>query len=205
MKIIGLYGGTFDPIHIGHLRPAVEVFQHLKLDKLFFIPCAYPPHKTKPFFTIQQRIKLLQAAIGSYPEFEIDQRETQRPPPSYTIDTLKSLRNDFPDAALCLIIGKDAFNNINSWHQWHELLNFAHLIVTQRPHEPITINDEISAFFRLHNTQNITKIQDNTCGCIYMQKVTQFDISSTQIRTLLETRHDVRYLVPDKVYEIINN
>ena len=109
-RMIGIYGGTFDPIHYGHLRPALDVLQQTGLDEVRFIPNRAPPHRESPVLSDQQRAELVQLAIADTPEFVLDERELKREGPSYMVDTLQSLKDEFPEDTLCLIMGMDAFN-----------------------------------------------------------------------------------------------
>ena len=120
--MIGILGGTFDPVHFGHLRPALEVMQALALEEIRFIPNRLPPHREPPWLDADTRRRLLQIAIAQTPGFVLDERELQRDGPSYMVDTLQSLRVDFPDSALCLVIGMDAFAGLPRWHRWQEIL-----------------------------------------------------------------------------------
>ncbi len=131
--MIGIFGGTFDPVHFGHLRPALEVQQALGLDEVRFIPAGQPPHRDMPHATAPQRLSMLQTAIEDQPGFAADEREIQREGPSYMVDTLALLREELGQIPLCLILGYDAFLGLPAWHQWHRLIELAHLVITHRP------------------------------------------------------------------------
>lgn len=131
--MIGLLGGTFDPVHHGHLRIALEAKEALGLTEVRFIPCRQPPHRGDASATAQQRLDLLRLACGDMPGFAVDTRELERPGPSYMVDTLASLRAERGDEPLCLILGWDAFLGLPGWHRWQNLLDYAHLAVVQRP------------------------------------------------------------------------
>ena len=130
---IGIYGGTFDPVHYGHLRPAMDVYEAFALDEIRFIPCGQPPHRTQPVASAQQRLAMLHRAIADNPVFKVDDREVSRAGPSYMIDTLHSLRTDMPEADLYLILGMDAFAGFDRWHRWQDILLLCKLIITHRP------------------------------------------------------------------------
>jgi nicotinate-nucleotide adenylyltransferase len=130
---IGLLGGTFNPIHNGHLRLALEIYERLSLTEVRLIPSAQPPHRTIPSVSSELRLEMVQAAIAGVTGLTADDRELQRDGPSYMIDTLISLRAEYPDNPLCLILGSDAFMNLNSWHQSAQIINLAHIIVVRRP------------------------------------------------------------------------
>jgi nicotinate-nucleotide adenylyltransferase len=133
MQPIGIFGGTFDPIHYGHLRTALELKRALDLARLHFVPAASPPHRTAPSTDAALRLRMVQAAIAGEPGFFADDRELKRPGLSYTFDTLTSFRAEFPDRPLCLLLGMDEFLNLPYWHKWRELLDLAHVVVAQRP------------------------------------------------------------------------
>ena len=195
--MLGILGGTFDPIHFGHLRPALEVQQALGLDEVRLIPLRDPPHRGQPHSSAEQRLHMLQAAIKGLPGFCIDKRELERKGKSYTVETLRSLRHEAgATKPICLLIGTDAFQQFHTWHRPDEILQLAHLIVMQRPGDPPP-----SA------TDNIAKtakdLSTKPGGLILLQPVTQLDISSTSIRTLIHLKQNPRYLLPDDVLKII--
>jgi len=132
-KPIGILGGTFNPIHHGHLRLALELYERLDLAKVLLIPSAYPPHRAQPSVSSQCRLEMVQAAIKGVKGLSVDDRELRRQRPSYTVDTLKSLREDYPYHSLCLILGMDAFLGLPSWHKWEQLITLAHFIVVTPP------------------------------------------------------------------------
>ena len=205
--MIGILGGTFDPVHFGHLRPALEVAQVLKLDEVRFIPCGQPPHREQPVASALQRLSMLRAAIAGYAGFKVDDRELRRDGPSYMVDTLASLQNDFPGQTLCLILGWDAFVHLESWHQWQRLFEMAHIVVTHRPGwSPGQIARQ-SELGRLVEQKTVTedKLSRKQAGYITFIPVTQLDISSTHIRQQLQQGNSVRYLLPGDVEQLILN
>ncbi len=194
--MLGILGGTFDPIHFGHLRPALEAQQALGLDEVRLIPLRDPPHRGPPRSTAGQRLRMLQAAIKGLSGFCIDSQELERKGKSYTVETLRSLRHEVgATKPICLLIGADAFRLFHTWHRPDEILQLAHLVVMQRPGDsPPTVN-------------NIAKtpqaLTAKPGGLILFQHVTQLDISSTSIRTLIHHKQNPRYLLPDDVLDII--
>ena len=133
MRPIGIFGGTFDPIHYGHLRTALELKALLDLDKVHFVPCANPPHRTAPMSDGALRLRMVEAAIRGEPGFVADDRELKRAGVSYTIDTLASFRAELPGRSLCLLLGMDAFLGLPQWRRWRELTTLAHIVVAHRP------------------------------------------------------------------------
>jgi nicotinate-nucleotide adenylyltransferase len=203
---IGIYGGTFDPIHYGHLRPNLELCELLGLDHVRFIPAYLPPHKDKPQTSVEHRLEMVALAISKEERFVLDDREIKRGGASYTIDTLKSLRQDYPDSPLCLLMGMDAFSGIDSWYHWQELLNYAHIIVSQRPETDFDVQarwpERIQAFYQSHKADRET-IGQSLCGKIRLEAVTQLSISATNIRRRLKNNQSVRFLMPEPVINLI--
>src|SRR5210317_2209069 len=124
--MIGVFGGTFDPIHFGHLRSALEICESLDLKEIRFIPCRIPPHRGEPVADPMQRMAMVRAALAGQPDMILDDREIKREGPSYMVDTLESLRSEFTTEPLCLVLGMDAFLGLSSWHRWKDLLTLAH-------------------------------------------------------------------------------
>lgn len=202
--MIGLFGGTFDPIHFGHLRTVLDVQEALALGEVRFIPSADPPHRDAPAVSAQQRAELVRRAIEGQTGFVYDGRELDRDGPSYTVLTLESFRQQFgPQKPLCLIVGTDAFLGFPSWHRWQELLTLCNVAVMVRPGYHL---DE-TAFPDGWLHDRLTRIEgwdgDRPCGQVVEVEVTQLEISATDIRRRLADGRDIRYLVPEAVREII--
>lgn len=202
--MIGIFGGTFDPVHYGHIKPALSVKQALKLSQLRFIPNRIPPHRVAPMLSVAQRLSLLQFALKDYPDVFIDERELHREGPSYMIDTLRSLHSDFPDETLCLIIGVDAFLKIATWHEWRAMFDLCHLVVMRRPGFDMTrvaehMNAEDYRFLADRMTHDAGALTSQATGKILLKSVPQLDISSTQIRTNLLNGEDISQWVPEAI------
>jgi len=203
MSPIGIFGGTFDPIHYGHLRSAFEMLQVLRLSEVRFFPSGDPPHRGSTYATAQLRLEMVRAATAGQPEFVVDDREMRRAGPSYTIDTLISLRKEHPDASLGLIVGMDAFLGLTSWHRWDELLDLAHIVVAHRPGWRAPDIGALGDIIDRHGTHHVDDLHDNTHGQIHIHAVTQLEISSTEIRDIVAAGRDPRFLMPDVVRDII--
>ncbi len=203
--MIGIFGGTFDPVHYGHIKPALSVKQDLNLTQMRFIPNRIPPHRELPWLNVEQRLALLKIALKGYTDVVIDERELNRDGASFMVDTLKSLRNDFPDEDLCLIIGMDAFMAITTWFQWPCLFDLCHLVVTTRPgFDESTIMDRMSAedsqFLFARMVAQADELKPRETGKILLKSVPQLDISSTQIRAKLLRDEDVSEWMPEAVW-----
>ncbi len=202
--MIGVFGGTFDPVHFGHLRPLLEVRQALALDEVRLIPCFIPPHRDAPGASAEQRLAMLQLAASETPGFVVDPRELQRGGPSYMVDTLLSLRDEQgADQALCLILGVDAFAALDSWHQWQDLIALAHIVVMQRPGGQLPKTGAVAELMEHAQTLDVSELQQRAAGRVYFQSVTQLDVSATAIREQLVHGRDVRFLMPDSVRHYI--
>ena len=203
MKPIGVFGGTFDPIHYGHLRTAFEVLQALRFEQVRFIPCGDPPHRGTTFAEAAVRFEMVRLAIESQPGFVIDDREIGRDGPSYTIDTLESLRAEFPARSLGLIVGMDAFLGLPHWHRWTEILDHAHVIVAHRPGWRAPDVEPLGKLIAERGTRRVDELHEAHSGRIYVHAVTQLEISSTEIRELVAAGRDPRFLMPDAVRDLI--
>lgn len=205
--MLGIYGGTFDPIHHGHLRTALEVKEALQLEELRLLPCRLPPHRGSPGCTPQQRLKMLELALEhAEPGFVLDRRELERDGPSYMVDTLASIREEIGDRPLCLIVGLDAFAGFPSWHRWRELLELAHVAVMRRPDAPAPEwAGELTRVVADRKVEGADVLRQSSAGRIAFLDVTQLAISATGIRRLIAAGKSPRYLVPDAVWAMIQS
>lgn len=206
---VGILGGTFNPIHFGHLRMAEELSEILNFDEVRFIPSANPPHKPAPAVGAEHRAAMVKLAIASNSTFKFDGRELDRTGASYTFDTLSSLREELgAHASITLLMGNDAFTKLNTWHRWEELLNLSHICLVARPHPTSKKNEGLSkileSYLQAHYTENSADLLEQPYGCITMQKITSLDISSTAIRHALHNKRSARYLLPDTLLEYIH-
>jgi nicotinate-nucleotide adenylyltransferase len=204
MRPIGIFGGTFDPIHYGHLRTALELSQRLELAAVHFVPVASPPHRSAPLNDGKLRLRMVQAAIGGEPGFVADDRELERPGLSYTVDTLISFRGEFgADRPLCLLLGMDAFLGLPQWHRWLELLDLAHVVVAHRPGWQVPRIGVLGDWVLTRSAASAAELATRPAGFVHVQPVTQLEISSTDLRDTLRAGRDPKYLVPDGVRQII--
>ncbi|MEQ1488729.1 MAG: nicotinate-nucleotide adenylyltransferase [Methylotenera sp.] len=205
MRTIGLLGGTFNPIHLGHLRMAQELAETLNLNEVRFIPSANPPHKPAPDISAEHRAAMVQLAIAHNPLFTFDNRELRRTGASYTIDTLQSLRSELgADVSLVLFMGSDAFTKFHTWHRWQEIINLCHIALVQRPlanKEPLP--KILDTFLHNHYSENTQDLHETSAGFVTMQAITPLEISSTAIRNALQNKRSARYLTPQCVLDYI--
>ncbi|HCC82882.1 MAG TPA: nicotinate-nucleotide adenylyltransferase, partial [Methylophaga sp.] len=152
-ETIGILGGTFDPVHFGHLRSALEVCQQLELNHVRLIPCAIPPHRQPTMASADARRLMLEIAVKYVPQLTVDDRELHREGPSFSVDTLLSLREQFVNNPLFLILGTDAFRNISSWSRWQQILQLAHIVVVQRPDETLDMHEELEVWYHQNLAQ----------------------------------------------------
>lgn len=193
MQRIGILGGTFDPVHFGHLRPAVEVREAVGLDHVRLVPARVSPLRDSPGAAGADRLAMLQAAVEDQPDLLVDDRELDRAGPSYTVETLHSLAAEYPGARLYFIMGADAFASFERWHRWREILAAAHLIVTTRPAAELSIPPGVAHAV----IDDPTELERAAAGRIYAQCVTALDISATVIRRTAAAGGDLRYLMPE--------
>lgn len=203
MRKIGIFGGTFDPVHLGHLRPPLEILDALSLDQIRFIPTGCPPHRSPPVAPAALRLQMLKAAVAAEPRFEVDEREIRRTTPCYTVDTLAELRRDFPQDALFLIVGMDAFLGFPTWHDWRRLFDLAHIVVAHRPGWTMREQGPLREILDARFSHGVGELAGHTAGRILFQPVTQLEISATQVRRCVAEGRDPRYLVPDAVRDIL--
>jgi nicotinate-nucleotide adenylyltransferase len=203
MRPIGILGGTFDPIHFGHLRAAFELDELLDLDRVLFVPAADPPHRGEPLADALTRLAMVRAAVEDQPGFVADDRELRREGPSYTVLTLEELRLEHGDRSLVLMLGMDAFLGLPTWHRWTELLKLAHLAVAHRPGAWPPVEGELGELLQARRAFKAEELASAPSGRIFVHPGTQLDISSTHLRDALRAGKDPRYLMPEPVRRMI--
>ena len=216
--MIAILGGTFDPIHFGHLRPAVEIAEKLSLSEVRFIPSAKPPHRWQPKVSAEHRLNMVKRAIKEYPKFVLDDREYQRLErdnlASFTIDTVRSIREEIGESeSFGMIVGMDAFQSFTSWRDWEKILDTVHVIVASRPgYQAVEANqnrDQQCNQYKSHDwfqqrlTTDVKELHKNASGKVYFCDVTQLDISATYIRNQIDEGYSCYYLSPKKVTKYI--
>jgi len=199
-KAVGIFGGTFDPVHNGHLRIALDARETLGLEHVRLIPLAHAVHRDQPETPAALRLQMLQAAVAGRSDLVCDDRELQRQGPSYTVDTLKSLQRDLPDRSLCLLLGDDAFNGFADWRDPYGILAIANLAVMQRPGQVTARPPALEQLLARHRA---TTLDRTRTGQILFCPVTQLDIASSDIRQRLAGGRGVDFLLPPAVLALI--
>lgn len=200
---LGIFGGTFDPIHVGHLRTGYELMHALQLAEVRWIPVGNPGHRDPPLASASLRLEMVRVAIADQPGFVLDDREIRRSGVSRTIDTLCELREECPGRSISVLLGMDAFAGFMQWHRWSEIFDYAHLVVAHRPGWPPPSDGPLAALLAERALADVDTLHSVPCGGIHVRRVTPLEVSSTDLRELLVAGDDPRFLVPDPVRTII--
>lgn len=208
---VGIFGGTFDPIHFGHLRLAQELAESMHMAEVRFMPGGTPPHRAAPQVTAMQRLAMARLAIEGNPLFTVDDREVQRSGPGYTIDTLTEVRRELgAKRPMCLLLGADAFLELATWHRWHELFALAHVVVAHRPgfppeSWPARMPEPLAREYAARLLHQPFAVHLSPAGGIATQAIAALDISASMIRDSLARGVSPRYLLPDPVLDYIRS
>ena len=202
---VALFGGTFNPVHNGHLRIATELAELLPVSELRMMPCGISPDIAKKAIPAQQRMKMLQIGIGDEnPTLTIEDIELQRTTPSYSIDTVTLIRKNLgPSVPLFLCLGMDALASINSWNRWEQLLDFCHIVVSSRPGFSAPKKGLLFEWINQHSCADLSKLEERPAGHIYFCDLTMLAVSSTIIRDKVKRGDSIRYMTPDSVVNYI--
>ncbi|MCC8378204.1 MULTISPECIES: nicotinate-nucleotide adenylyltransferase [unclassified Xenorhabdus] len=205
--IHALFGGTFDPIHYGHLRPVEALAKLAGLKQVILLPNHVPPHRPQPEATAQQRLEMVRLAVQDNPLFTVDTRELQRQTPSYTIDTLKSFREEVGEQCpLAFIIGQDSLQSIHTWHRWSELLDICHLLVCSRPGYARQLSTpEMQEWLEQHKIDTPAPLSHKSHGYIYLAETPLLDISATDIRRRHQQGLNCDDLLPPLIQNYIDS
>ncbi len=207
--MIGIYGGTFDPIHYGHLRVVEELLDITELNRVIFVPSGVPRLRATPVASGIHRSAMVRLAIKANDKFSLDEREINRTGTSTTVESLREYRCEIEEnTALCFLLGIDAFLKINQWHSWHELFNLCHIIVIARPgytslNDLHTLHADIKAEFVSRYIENPSDLTCQPNGFIYTAHTSLLEISASHIRSLINAGKSIRYLLPENVADYI--
>ncbi len=214
LKPIGIFGGTFDPVHLGHLRLAEEAHEQLGLEKVLWIPAGQPPLRELPLTPAAHRLAMVAAATVGQPAFELDASEVFSEETSYTVKTLERLRDELGDEQpLVLLVGADAFSRMEQWHEWQRLFELAHIAIATRPGYDLAklsprgmaspLGTALAREYKARHADDVAALSGSPAGEIVSYAITPMDISATAIRNALAERHSIRYLVGDVVLDYI--
>jgi nicotinate-nucleotide adenylyltransferase len=199
-------GGTFDPVHNGHLRTALELRQWLEVPQVCLIPSKTPVHRGTPGCTSAQRLEMLQLAVADEPALTVDDREIRSEQPSYSLLTLESLRAELgPDKPICMVMGMDAYQTLPSWHRWERFLDLGHIIVVARPGYRFDPDAGLRRFTDRHAAESVRSLYRQPAGRVMIHELTPLSISATRIRQLIAAGESPRYLLPDAVWDYIRS
>jgi nicotinate-nucleotide adenylyltransferase len=204
LSLVGVLGGTFDPVHYGHLRSALELVERLQLEQLRLMPSAQPPHRAAPQCSAAHRAAMVALAVVGEPRLACDVRELNRPGKSFAIDSLMELRAEVgARCGLCMVLGCDAVLDITQWHRWRELLDWAHIVVIARPGWQLPRTGEVAQWLDAGRVEDTRTLRQQPAGCIAIEELRPLAISSTEIRALLAAGRSARYLMPQAVLDYI--
>lgn len=210
---IGILGGTFDPIHNGHIEPAISVAKALNLDELRILPAHIPPHKGKPSATPQQRQEMVNLVCQHNPIFSLDNQELSSHKTSYTVHTIEQLKSDSPSTTYFFIMGMDSLQSFTTWHLWEDILKCCHIIVNVRPgYSSAKLNEATEDLLHKHQRLEISHLLEKDSGFIYIHEGIKKDISSSEIRKVLgsslskteKTQRFQNSLLPDYIQDYIH-
>ncbi|WP_348709120.1 nicotinate-nucleotide adenylyltransferase [uncultured Pseudoalteromonas sp.] len=201
--MIAIFGGTFDPIHLGHINMAQQCVQQCQLDTLYFMPCAIPAHKAKPGISDEHRINMLKLAIENNPHFAIDYRELNREGASYSLLSLKELRAENPSSPIIFLIGMDSFNSLDKWFKWQEIVELCHIVVYQRPGQHCQVSGELAVYKENAFTEQLSQLQQTHAGKLFFLDGLQVNAASSEIRKKLHLNDNIAELLPTTVSQYI--
>ncbi len=201
---VALFGGTFNPVHFGHLRIATELAEQLQVESIRMMPCAFPPHRDEPAVSGEQRLEMLRLAIGQQSILQAEDIELQRPAPSYSVDTVRLMREKLgSQTPLFLCIGMDALNGLDRWHEWQRIQDYCHIVVSSRPGFTAPESGVLADWINQHRCDDLRVLNQSAHGNIYFCELTMLAISSTSIRKKVSNGENICFLTPDTVVDYI--
>ena len=202
---LGIFGGTFDPIHNGHIASVIATAQHINIQQVLLLPAHIPPHKSSVIASSEHRLAMANMVCQHHPLFTCDDRELKRTQPSYTIDTLKEIKSHYPNRPLYFFMGMDSLLSFTTWHCWQDILSYCHLVVTSRPnYSTAKLNQATAQLLATHQSNNLDEIQRASAGKIYLYQQPDFAISSTEIRHQLLQKDNRLTDLPPYILRYIN-
>ena len=199
-----MLGGTFDPIHHGHLRMALDLRDRLGFEQVRLVPCAQPPHRESPGCSAQQRLEMVKLALDAEPKLLIDDRELRADRLSYSYDTLASLRAELGETvSLTMVMGTDSLVSLDSWHRWQELLALSHILVIARPGWQLDDQHPVAHWLQQHRAERIDELHRVPHGRVLLQRFAGLEISASEIRQQIAEGRSPRFLLPDAVWNHI--
>ncbi len=203
LKTIGIFGGTFDPVHIGHLRMALELKARLGLDEMRLLPARTPPHRESTAASTEDRAAMVRQAVESCPQLCVDERELGRAGPSYTVETLEELRAEFgPEVSLSLAVGMDSLTNLHTWHRWRDIFSLAHLVVAARPGWERPQSGPVATQLTARLAP-AAALKQHAAGKIIIEHLRLLPVSSSEIRRQISVGESPQFLLPDSVWSYI--
>lgn len=201
---IGILGGSFDPVHFGHIKPSLQLAEDFQLDSIRLIPCKISPFKDETFASAQHRWNMVSIIAGSSELFEADARELQRDTPSYSYETLREIASEVANnSTLFWIMGEDALIDFPRWYQAEKIMQLCHVLVMRRPGYDVSQNASTSTWLKPYMCKDVSMLSEKQYGCIYMTDVELLDISSTQIRETVHAGKQPRFMLPGGVWNYI--
>jgi nicotinate-nucleotide adenylyltransferase len=201
---LGLFGGTFDPVHYGHLRCAEQARQKLNLKNLSLLPVGIPPHRKTPQATIRQRLEMLKLAQLEFPLLDIDERETLRSGPSYMVDTLQELRAQTPHRPILLLMGQDTANQLHSWYHWEQLFVLSHIVILTRPGAKAEYRQDLAKLMQWRLSPDVPSLLHSEAGGVLHLDVSPTDASATTIKSIIRLGRSPGSMLPAAVLDYIN-
>jgi len=201
---LAIFGGTFDPVHYGHLRCAEEARSQLGLEKVYLLPSGTPPHRNVPQASTPQRMDMLRLAQGEFPALGIDDRETRRSGPSYMVDTLMELKAELPGRPILLLLGQDVANDLHTWHEWERLFDFAHIVVLTRPGSTAEYRQDVAKKIDRRTCSDAQILLDSQSGGVLYLGVASVDVSATMIKSIIRLGRSPGSMMPRAVWDYIN-
>ena len=203
MPAIGILGGTFDPVHCGHLRLAVEMRRRIGLDTVRLVPAREPQLRAPPVASAAARRSMLHAALAGLGALAVDERELERAGPSYSVDTLREMRREHPGEPLCFIVGLDAFLRLDEWERWQEIPALAHLAVARRARSPLPGQGPLARLLHECGAADPAALRRRPAGLVHVADLPLPDVSGSEVRRRLARGLNVDGLVPPAVLEVI--